>query len=105
MGQSFTKHDAGKPRMTLVPTILKRAVATIMTFGANKYGVDNWKECSYEELWRYKDALERHWDSYLDGQWLDDESGQPHLWHAATNMAMLIWHENRYRTIDPTSSS
>lgn len=79
--------------MTLVPTILKRAVATIMTFGAEKYGVDNWKECKVNELWRYRDAMERHWNSYLDGEWSDPESGHPHLWHAATNMAMLIWHE------------
>lgn len=99
----FKKFDSGKPRMTLVPTILKRAVATIMTFGAEKYGVDNWKECRYEELWRYKDALERHWYAYLDGEWLDPESSKPHLWHAATNMAMLIWHEDKYRSTSSDS--
>lgn len=99
----FTKYDSGKPRMTLVPTILRKAVATIMTFGADKYGVDNWKECKPEELWRYKDALERHWCAYLDGEWLDPESNNPHLWHAATNMGMLIWHEAKNRVTSSDS--
>jgi hypothetical protein len=32
------KHDGGKPRLSLVPPILIKAVGTVMTHGAEKYG-------------------------------------------------------------------
>jgi hypothetical protein len=82
------KADAGKPRPTLVPVSLIRAVADVRMFGLNKYkGEDNWKRV---EPKRYKDALYRHWLAYLDGEIYDKESGLPHLWHLATNVAFLI---------------
>lgn len=36
------------------------------------------------------DALYRHWLAYLGGEERDEESGLPHLWHLATNVAFLI---------------
>lgn len=98
---SLVKYDQNKPRMTLIPRIAKRAIATVMTYGANKYSLDGWKNCGPDELWRYRDALERHWDSYVDGEWFDPESKLPHLWHVATNAAFLIWLEDYY-DVKPT---
>lgn len=43
-----------------------------------------------EELERYRDALYRHWLAYLGGEERDAESGLPHLWHLACNVAFLI---------------
>ena len=95
---TLIKNDAGKVRMTLVPPIVKRAIATVMTLGVEKYSEDGWMNCPPDELWRYRDAMERHWNSYLEGEWLDQESGKPHLWHAATNVAFLIYLEDYYAT-------
>ena len=84
------KADAGKLRPTLVPVDLIRAVAEVRMYGNAKYpdgGPDNWKQV---EPQRYKDALYRHWLAYLDGELVDMESGLPHLWHLACNVAFLI---------------
>ena len=83
------KADGGKPRPTLVPTSLIRAVTAVREFGAAKYkDADNWKKVSPE---RYRDATYRHWLKYLDDpNGKDEESKLPHLWHIACNVAFLI---------------
>ncbi len=83
------KADDGKPRPTLVPTALIRAVTAVREFGTAKYkDADNWKTVSPE---RYRDATYRHWLKYLDDpNGKDEESKLPHLWHIACNVAFLI---------------
>lgn len=82
------KNDQGKPRPTLVPVSLIRAVTAVREFGTAKYkDPDNWRKV---EAQRYRDALYRHWLAYLDGEETDKESGLPHLWHLACNTAFLI---------------
>ena len=82
------KADAGKIRPTLVPVSAIRAIAAIREYGCLKYhDPDNWKRVEPE---RYKDAAYRHWLAYLDGEQNDTESGLPHLWHLACNIAFLI---------------
>lgn len=82
------KQDAGKPRPTLVPVSLIEAVMAVREYGTMKYkDPDNWRQV---EPQRYKDALYRHWLSYLSGKEKDEESGLPHLWHMACNLAFLI---------------
>lgn len=82
------KADKGKVRPTLVPTSLVWAVAKIREYGCEKYGSpDNWKQV---EPQRYRDALYRHLLAYFSGEKNDAESGLPHLWHAACNIAFLI---------------
>lgn len=88
------KADAGKWRPTLVLTPLKKAIAAVREYGIRKYGdEENWRKVEPE---RYRDALERHWCAYLDGEKRDAESGLPHLWHIACNVMFLIvmeWEE------------
>ncbi|MDD7538118.1 MAG: DUF5664 domain-containing protein [Oscillospiraceae bacterium] len=83
------KADAGKPRPTLVPTSLIWAVAAIREYGCQKYhDPENWRQV---EPQRYRDAAYRHFLAYLDDpQGVDEESGLPHLWHLACNIAFLI---------------
>ena len=82
------KHDTGKPRPTLVPPSLIRAVTAIREYGCQKYhDPDNWRKV---EPQRYRDALYRHWLAYLEGEVNDPESGLPHIWHCACNIAFLI---------------
>lgn len=85
---SEAKADQGKPRPTLVPVSLIWAVMAIREFGTQKYkDPDNWRQV---EPQRYKDALYRHWLAYVGGEERDPESGYPHLWHCACNLAFLI---------------
>lgn len=82
------KADAGKLRPTLVPTSLILAVAEVREYGTAKYGdPENWRTV---EPQRYRDAAYRHWLAYLSGEETDSESGLPHLWHLACNLAFLI---------------
>ena len=84
------KADAGKLQLTLVPREIIRAVARIRMYGNAKYpegGPDNWKQV---EPQRYRDAMFRHMMEYLDDpDGVDAESGLPHLWHLACNVAFL----------------
>lgn len=87
------KADDGKTRPTLVPVSLINAVTAIREYGTAKYhDPDNWRQV---EPQRYRDALYRHWLAYLGGEKNDQESGYPHLWHLACNVAFLIELEGR----------
>jgi len=87
------KLDQDKPRPTLVPVSLVQAVTAIREFGCQKYkDPENWRQV---EPQRYKDALYRHWLAYLSGEKNDPESGYPHLWHLACNVAFLIEMEGK----------
>lgn len=94
MQDQTIKADAGKPRLTLVPQGIIYAIAAIREYGVNKYGEsESWKQVEPE---RYRDALFRHMLAYLrapDG--VDTESGMPHLWHVACNVAFLIEQEGK----------
>ena len=82
------KHDSGKVRPTLVPVSVIGAIAKVREYGCLKYkDPENWKRV---EPQRYKDAAYRHWLAYLLGEKTDEESGLPHLWHLACNIAFLI---------------
>lgn len=85
--QAF-KADAGKARLSLVPTEIIYAIARIREYGVEKYhDPDNWKKVDPQ---RYRDALFRHLLAYIrDPQSVDEESGLPHLWHMACNIAFL----------------
>lgn len=83
------KFDSDKPRLDLVPPELIEAVGAVRTYGVKKYGdSDSWKKV---EPFRYAAALMRHLCKWLKNpQGVDEESGLPHLWHMACNVAFLI---------------
>ena len=82
------KADEGKLRLTLVPREIIRNIAVIREYGTKKYGdPENWRKVEKE---RYRDAAFRHFLAYLDDpKGVDEESGYPHLWHLACNIAFL----------------
>ena len=86
--EEFKKFDGGKIRYELVPPKVIQGIAEVLTFGANKYGVDNWK--SVDDPERYIGALYRHLEAHRKGELIDPESGVSHLAHASTNLAFLI---------------
>ena len=83
------KMDDGKPRLSLMPRDIIYAIVRVREYGLTKYtDPESYKKVSID---RYKDAFLRHFMSYLDdSNSIDDESGLPHLWHAAWNIATLI---------------
>ena len=90
MSDQTIKADAGKPRLSLVPTEIINQIARVREYGINKYpngGPNNWKKV---ELDRYRDAAYRHRLAYIaDPKGVDEESGLPHLAHLACNVAFL----------------
>lgn len=92
MNDYFNNHgakaDFGKSQLTLVPRAILPAIARVREYGTKKYGdPDNWKQV---EIQRYRDAMFRHLCAYLDDPTgTDEESGLPHLWHLACNVAFL----------------
>jgi len=86
------KHDTGKLRYSLVPPIAIKAIADILTFGAEKYAANSWQTIHNGEE-RYLDALYRHLEAYRSGETFDKESSKTHLSHAITNVAFLLHFE------------
>lgn len=84
----FMKFDGSKDRYDLIPPSALEALAKVLTYGARKYKPNNWREC--EDIARYQGAAMRHFEAYRRGQYYDEESGMPHLWHAITNVAFLL---------------
>jgi len=91
------KYDTGKLRYSLVPPVAIKGIAEVLTFGASKYGKDNWQLVDNAEE-RYLDALYRHLEAYRAGESHDPESGLTHLAHAATNVAFLQYFEDKKPT-------
>lgn len=89
MQNQTIKADAGKPRLSLVPTEIINAIAHVREFGNKKYNDPNsWRQVEPE---RYRDAAFRHLLKYINDPYgVDEESGLPHLWHLACNIAFLI---------------
>lgn len=83
------KQDTGKPRISLVPPEIIRAIAKVREYGTKKYGnKDNWKTVDTE---RFYDAFLRHVVASMgDMGAIDEESGLPHLHHAACNLAFIL---------------
>lgn len=82
------KADYGKAKLSLVPRRIIWNIAAIREYGVTKYGsAENWKAVDAQ---RYRDAAYRHFMQYLDNpNGKDLESGLPHLWHLACNVAFL----------------
>jgi hypothetical protein len=82
------KHDGGKLRLDLVPPELIEAVGAVMTHGAEKYGEGSYRNVKPK---RYRAALMRHICKWLKNPYgKDEDSGLPHLWHIACNVAFLL---------------
>ena len=102
MNNQKAKADAGKPRLTLVPSQIIWDVAEVREYGNKKYkDPDNWKQV---ELQRYRDAAYRHFLKYIeDPDSVDEESGIKHYKHWVCNAAFICALEaQRHRNGDCT---
>lgn len=92
------KADAGKPRWSLLTQGCPNALAgvvRVLTFavkpvadGGKGYLPHSWKQVPNAKE-RYEDALHRHLNKIALGETHDDESGELHWHHVATNALFL----------------
>ncbi len=87
--------DAGKPRLDLVPPEAVMAMGEILGWGhtVKGYPERNWERgMAYGKCFA---ATLRHLYKWWSGHSIDEESGRSHLWHAITDLAMLLSYEQR----------
>lgn len=93
------KDTKGKTRLELVLPSTIEWLGRIRTYGVQKYkDPDNWKKVPKDQ---YVGAAMRHFEKYRKGEYLDDESGMPHLAHAMCNLMFLLDMEDDERTVQP----
>jgi hypothetical protein len=87
------KHDHGKTPFGLIPPEALAEVANVLGFGAEKYGMNNWRDDGDTTSWvRTYSSAQRHLNAWLGGEDNDPESNLPHLAHACTQLMILITH-------------
>lgn len=90
---------AKKPALHLIPPAAMLHEAKVMALGAAKYGAYNWRS-NKVVLSIYLDAAMRHILAKLDGEDLDQESGQPHEAHARSCMGIILDAHATWNLID-----
>ena len=98
-GEEGEKHDEGKLRLDLIPTLPIKELALVYGMGAKKYGKDNWKKgLKYSRIYA---AMLRHLVAWIEGEDVDEESGYNHLAHVAWGCFTLICYtEGDYSEFD-----
>ena len=71
-----------------VPEFLEEVVK-VLTFGAVKYGRENWKKCKDKRL--YIDAIYRHLEAYRMGEKTDKDTGCHHFACVCCNIMFIFW--------------
>lgn len=89
------KFDGGKLQYGLIPPLAMAEMVKVLTFGAEKYEPDNWKNVPDSKR-RYFDAMERHIWAWKAGEQIDPESNIHHLAHAMCCMFFLYEHDVKY---------
>ena len=84
------KLDSGKPMWSLLPWVEIDSVVRVLTFGAKKYGAENWKRVKEGET-RYFNAALRHLVAVQRGELIDKETGEPHYAHAICSLLFCFW--------------
>lgn len=83
------KYDSDKLKWNLLPLEPIEQLVKVLTFGAKKYGAEQWKKM--EDKDRYYAAMMRHIAAWRNGEPNDPETGLHHLTHAMTNNMFLLY--------------
>ena len=84
-----SKDDAQQARFAHLPWHAVDTIVAVLTYGARRYGPENWRKVEHAGD-RYWAACQRHLSAYRGGEWIDKESGLPHLAHAACSIVFLL---------------
>lgn len=100
--ENTMKFDSGKTPLELLPVIPLYCIARVFGFGADKYAVDSWRAKDRKAVsWRRTYAsIINHLFLWAAGQEKDHQSGMSHLWHAGTQLMILIEHVETKRGTD-----
>ena len=98
------KFDKKKNKFTknmyhLLPMREMDEVVSVLTFGANKYGEDDWKHFvkRNDNYKRYISASLRHVSAFMRNDDNDDETECHHLAHAICCLLFVLWNNNERR--------
>lgn len=80
---------ASKLRPSLLPVEAIVEGIKAMEFGAQKYGVDQWREVDMDRR-EFIDALERHLIALKQGETHAQDSGVHHLGHIIANCGIIL---------------
>lgn len=83
------KFDSNKPEYGLVPANALHEIVKVLTYGAQKYSRENWRQVPERER-RYFDAMMRHLWAVRRGELVDDETGISHYAHAGCCLLYLL---------------
>jgi hypothetical protein len=86
--QTGLKFDGAKPDLSLIPYSALEGMARAFMVGEKKYGRDNFKAGMASH--RYVAAALRHILAWNNGESLDPETGNHHMWHALASIAMML---------------
>ena len=85
--KELTRYNEGKPKLSLVDLSCFTDAAHVLEQGIEKYGRNNWQLGGPAS--EILDSLLRHVACLQKGEWLDSESGLPHVGHIQCNAMML----------------
>lgn len=89
-GYKASMDNPAKPPVDLVPPTLPRGIARVLGKGAKKYSRGNWmRGMSFSEVIA---AAERHLLAIKEGEDIDPESGELHIYHLGCELAFLSWY-------------
>ena len=83
------KFDSNKPEYGLVPANALHEIVKVLTYGAQKYSRENWRQVPERER-RYFDAMMRHLWAVRRGELVDEETGLSHYAHAGCCLLYLL---------------
>ena len=87
------KFDQEKPRVDLLDPLALEGLAKVLTFGAKKYAAHNWRKGIANT--RLIAAMLRHLFAIMRGEYVDPESGLPHIDHVGCNWMFLSYNLKR----------
>ena len=90
-----------KPMLSLIDPEFKESLARLMTLGGFKYEFNNWKLATAEDMSHYRDALERHLLAHDKGEYIDKDTGIPHLICVTFNAMCLDFLDKKYKLYIP----
>ena len=97
----MAKYDDQKPPLGLIPPECLEDIAVVFGFGAEKYGVNNWRDDQHENSWiRTYYSIKRHLNKWHSGEDIDPESGMSHLAHATTQLMILMTAQSEHPEVD-----
>lgn len=80
------KNKMAKPRFNLVPANAHLNIVKILEYGATKHGPHAWRKYP---IGAFVNAIARHLNAIQRGEWVDDETGLPHVAHISCSCMFL----------------